>query len=102
MGYLHGVNMKVLQAIINFIYLGEVKVEQDDLEAFLKGASELEVKGLERENVDTVSENAVAEAGDDEWKPPKDEPLTEGYPEAESVNMKAAPSKQKIRKRQVN
>merc|ERR1712226_727359 len=93
--YLHGVNMKVVQ---------------EDLEAFLKGASELEVKGLERENVDTLSENAdtatlsenvVAEAGVDEWKPPKDEPLAEGYPETESVNMKAA-LKQKIRKRQVN
>jgi len=44
--YLKGVFGKDLQGILNFIYSGETKVAEEELNAFLSVAEELQVKGL--------------------------------------------------------
>jgi len=44
--YLKGIKLKELQAVLNFMYHGEVNVAQDHLNNFLAVAEELAVKGL--------------------------------------------------------
>merc|ERR1719429_881069 len=44
--YLKGVDYENLEAVINFMYQGEVNVAQEDLNGFLGVAQELAVKGL--------------------------------------------------------
>jgi len=44
--YLKGVKYSELQSILNFMYVGEVNVAQEDLNSFLSAAEELRVKGL--------------------------------------------------------
>jgi len=44
--YLKGIKLKELQAVLNFMYHGEVNVAQDSLNNFLAVAEELAVKGL--------------------------------------------------------
>ena len=44
--YLKGVKYKDMQAVLNFMYHGEVNVAQEDLNSFLSVAEELQVKGL--------------------------------------------------------
>ena len=43
--YLKGIRLKELQAVLNFMYHGEVNVAQDSLNNFLAVAEELAVKG---------------------------------------------------------
>jgi len=44
--YLKGVELNDLSSMIEFIYFGEVKMRESDLQSFLKLSEELEVKGL--------------------------------------------------------
>lgn len=44
--YLKGVNKAELEAVLNFMYRGQVRVAQDSLNIFLCVAEDLEVKGL--------------------------------------------------------
>ena len=44
--YMRGVNAKELAGIVDFLYYGEANVHQDSLDAFLKLADELQLKGL--------------------------------------------------------
>jgi len=44
--YLKGIKFSDVEAVLKFIYQGEVNVEQCNLDTFLKVAEELEVKGL--------------------------------------------------------
>lgn len=48
--YLKGVSFRDLQAVLNFMYHGEVNVAQDDLNSFLQVAEDLKVKGLTQQN----------------------------------------------------
>ena len=41
--------MRTLRSLVNFIYLGQAEIEQDQLETFLAAAKELEIKGLSQE-----------------------------------------------------
>ena len=47
--YLKGVKLSDLGSILNFMYLGEANVAQEDLDKFLAVAEELQVKGLTQE-----------------------------------------------------
>merc|ERR1712243_65591 len=85
--FMNGINMDVLKAIVAFIYLGEVQVEQDNVEAFMAGATALEVKGLQREdvgeldeNVDPASANGVSDVSIANGQIVKDEPSVEDAP----------------------
>merc|ERR1712055_996314 len=44
--YLKGVEFSDLQAVLNFMYHGEVNVAQEELNSFLSVAEDLQVKGL--------------------------------------------------------
>ena len=44
--YMRGITTKDLSAIVDFIYHGEANINQEDLEAFLALAEELQLKGL--------------------------------------------------------
>ena len=53
--YLKGVEFSDLQAVLNFMYHGEVNVAQEDLNSFLAVAEDLKVKGLTQNNSDTAA-----------------------------------------------
>ena len=42
--YLHGVSFVQFQAILNFVYLGQTQVEQQELQSFLQAAKTLKIK----------------------------------------------------------
>ena len=47
--YLKGVDYEDIKSIITFIYLGEVRVEQNNLLKFMQLADELQIKGLKND-----------------------------------------------------
>ena len=51
--YLRGIEQKYLGFILDFIYQGEVKICQEDLEEFLEVAKELKIKGMNVEDNST-------------------------------------------------
>ena len=53
--YLKGVKYNDLQAVLNFMYHGEVSVAQEDLNSFLSVAEDLRVKGLTQNQAETTS-----------------------------------------------
>ena len=54
--YMRGMKSTDLAAIVDFIYLGEANVFQDQLEGFLALAEELQLKGLDGREDENVSE----------------------------------------------
>ena len=48
--YLSGISSQVLKGILEFIYTGEVQVEQEELEKFMKISTKLKVYGLMSDN----------------------------------------------------
>ena len=44
--YLKGVSFRDMEAVITFMYHGEVNVAQDDLNSFLQVAEDLRIKGI--------------------------------------------------------
>ena len=44
--YLRGVNYEILQALVDFLYLGHVKIQQHLLNSFMETALDLNVHGL--------------------------------------------------------
>jgi len=60
--YLKGVSFRDMEAVLNFMYHGEVNVAQDDLNSFLQVAEDLRVKGLTQNqsgNVQTESKKSA-------------------------------------------
>jgi len=55
--YLKGVKYKELLAVLNFMYMGEVNVAQEELNSFLAVAEDLRVKGLTQNNSDSSSDS---------------------------------------------
>jgi len=53
--YLKGVEYSDLQAVLNFMYHGEVNVAQEELNSFLAVAEDLKVKGLTQNNQNSNS-----------------------------------------------
>ena len=60
--YLKGVKFSDLGSILNFMYLGEANVAQEDLDKFLAVAEELQVKGLTQEGNSVPSQNQSKQA----------------------------------------
>ena len=52
--YMKGLKSNSLTAIIDFLYLGEANIFQEELESFLSLAEELQIKGLESRPEETV------------------------------------------------
>jgi len=66
--YLKGVKYKELLSVLNFMYMGEVNVAQEELNSFLSVAEDLRVKGL-------TQNNSSARAPSPKITPSKPEPL---------------------------
>ena len=58
--YLKGVQFTDLQAILNFMYHGEVNVAQEELNSFLAVAEDLKIKGLTQSNSSEPKQRTVA------------------------------------------
>jgi len=69
--YLKGVEFTDLQAVLNFMYHGEVNVAQEELNSFLAVAEDLKVKGL--------TQNSSADSSNSASKP-KSEPTPSSIP----------------------
>lgn len=50
--YLKGVELSDLQAVLNFMYEGEVRVAREELHSFLETAKEFQIKGLTQDNAE--------------------------------------------------
>ena len=50
--YLMGVEMEVLEAIMSFLYLGEVEVKQEMIQTFMETATQLQIDGLHTKNLE--------------------------------------------------
>ena len=50
--YLRGVQLSNLAAVMDFIYLGEARLLQEDLQSFLSLANDLQLRGLESKQID--------------------------------------------------
>merc|ERR1712129_444768 len=72
--YLKGIHLKEMKAVLNFMYHGEVNVEQDSLNNFLAVAEELAVKGLTTDSkpagTDTPAKKAVVSTKQKRSLPP--------------------------------
>merc|ERR1712042_50829 len=51
--YLKGVKYSELMSVLNFMYMGEVNVAQEELNSFLAVAEDLRVKGLTQNNAES-------------------------------------------------
>ena len=58
--YLHGIHSTSLQLILDYVQQGEVQIYQEQLDQFLKVASDLQIKGLQ-ESVKNDSSNIINE-----------------------------------------
>merc|ERR1719228_2281120 len=72
--YLRGVKYKELLSVLNFMYLGEVSVAQEELNTFLNVAEDLKVKGLTQGNKEPDSRDQ--RKGQDEAQLPMSKPKT--------------------------
>ena len=59
--YLAGVSFHNLQSLVNFAYLGETEVNQENLESFLTVARTFKIKGLIGENIEQPLPNNLSE-----------------------------------------
>lgn len=55
--YLRGVSFQDISNVLDFMYNGEVKVAQEDLDSFLSLAEELQIKGLTNQDKDGLKKN---------------------------------------------
>jgi len=80
--YLKGVTFRDMEAVLNFMYHGEVNVAQEDLNSFLQVAEDLRVKGLTQNN----SNNASNDSSKREESLPKSEPRNDSHTAREHHN----------------
>jgi len=64
--YLRGVHSADMQAVLDFMYHGEVSVAQEELNSFLSVAEDLKVKGLTQKHSDNTTPSKV------QYKEPKE------------------------------
>jgi len=83
--YLKGVKFKELVSVLNFMYMGEVNVAQDELNSFLSVAEELNVKGLTQNN------------SSDTAKPDKFKSNNNRFGDPSERDLSSAPPSKKIR-----
>merc|ERR1719317_1375497 len=60
--YLKGVSFRDMEAVLNFMYHGEVNVAQDELNSFLQVAEDLKVKGLTQNNINNKATEPESKA----------------------------------------
>merc|ERR1719186_677508 len=80
--YLKGISSEDFQAIIKFMYLGQVEFSHEYLNDFMSAAKELEVSGL------ADSENKEKKFSEDEWYAGEEKAWTQDKEESEHLNQK--------------
>ena len=65
--YMKGMKASSLTAIIDFLYLGEANVFQEELDSFLVLAEELQLKGLEGNSEEKVPDHSTETFNHTEW-----------------------------------
>lgn len=83
--YLKGVKYKELLSVLNFMYMGEVNVAQEELNSFLAVAEDLRVKGLTQNNSSSDSSAAAATVSKPKQEPPKTIPRPRDPPERDPI-----------------
>jgi len=82
--YLKGVKYKELISVLNFMYMGEVSVAQEELNSFLSVAEELKVKGLTQNKqpdaVPKIKPKQIEKPPDQAPPPPKRPRVTPSTP----------------------
>ena len=74
--YMRGMNTSQLRAVVDFIYHGEVNIDQNDLDAFFNLAEELKLKGLNGCNTHQIDSTQKPTG----IKPDKTRNKTHSYP----------------------
>eukprot|EP00092_Neocalanus_flemingeri_P022647 GFUD01024565.1.p1 GENE.GFUD01024565.1~~GFUD01024565.1.p1 ORF type:complete len:346 (-),score=66.62 GFUD01024565.1:186-1223(-) len=69
--YLKGVKYTELLSVLNFMYLGEVNVAQDELNSFLSVAEDLRVKGLTQGNAGQPKPKSTLNCNNTKKEPPE-------------------------------
>jgi len=82
--YLKGVKYKELLSVLNFMYMGEVNVAQEELNSFLAVAEDLRVKGL-------TQNNSSSEAKPKSEPPKITRPPPQREPEREPISQPKRP-----------
>ena len=91
--YLKGVKFKELVSVLNFMYMGEVNVAQEELNSFLAVAEELRVKGLTQGNAESTGQKSAEKSGRGGRDPqPSSHDRDSGQPPAKKSRSSAAPS----------
>ena len=68
--YLSGIRYEELKSMINFMYLGQTEVAQENLESFMNSATRFQVKGLTDENLPNSTEAKVLKSEIQEYISP--------------------------------
>lgn len=89
--YLKGVKYKEMLSVLNFMYMGEVNVAQEELNSFLAVAEDLRVKGLTQNNAESGDKTKAESKSNSNRnrEPPEREP---GPPPKRARPVPAAPS----------
>jgi len=85
--YLKGVSYRDMEAVLNFMYHGEVNVAQDDLNSFLQVAEDLRVKGLTQNNSGTAIDTSKTTTSVPKTEP-RIEPHTPRVPDPTPIGAK--------------
>ena len=93
--YLRGVKLNDLEAVMDFIYLGEARLPQENLESFLSLTNDLQLRGLESKQTDDMTlmfdieqKSAISRSERDSKVKPKT--LAETKFESQEAQMKIA------------
>ncbi|XP_023319805.1 protein tramtrack, beta isoform isoform X6 [Eurytemora carolleeae] len=89
--YLKGVKYKEMLSVLNFMYMGEVNVAQEELNSFLAVAEDLRVKGLTQNNAESGDKTKAESKSNSNRnrEPPEREP---GPPPKRARPVPSAPS----------
>ena len=90
--YMRRVKVRHLQSIIDFIYNGETKLDQDDINDFMILAEELEMKGLASSPVAEESNNRMFEKSKDTKKTEDNVLKTTFIPDQSQVKEEEIPT----------
>merc|ERR1712240_677696 len=89
--YLKGVKYQELLSVLNFMYMGEVNVAQEELNSFLAVAEELRVKGLTQN-----SESSKQQQQQQQREPPQRSEVPPPKRMRPAAQAPAAPSRQNV------
>jgi hypothetical protein len=83
--YMRGMRSEDLVAVIDFIYLGETNIFQENLDGFLAIAEELSLKGLVGSNNDTEENTVVPKAPEEKFISKRTPKLTTNFESIEKT-----------------